>query len=201
MDDVEGDTALLLSGGVDSVSLAFWQPPDVAITVDYGQVCAEAELQAAAQVCKELQIAHETIRVDCSDLGAGTLAGRQDRVEGAPTEEWWPYRNQLIITLAAMRAVQTEVSQLVLGAVRDDSDHADGRIKFFESMDEVVCSQEGSLRIRTPAIEMTSAELVRKSDIPKSLFDWAHSCHRSNFACSCCTGCRKYQHVKKRVFG
>lgn len=201
MDDIDGETALLLSGGVDSVSLAFWQQPDVAITVDYGQICAEAEIQAAGQICEELQVAHETISVDCSDLGAGTMANRRDQIEDAPTEEWWPYRNQLIITLAAMRAVQTDISELVLGAVRDDSDHVDGRVEFFESMDEVVCSQEGSLRIRTPAIDFTSAELVRRSGIPKSLFDWSHSCHRSNFACSCCTGCRKYQRVKKEVFG
>jgi 7-cyano-7-deazaguanine synthase len=201
MDDLEEDTALLLSGGVDSVSLAFWQPPDVAITVDYGQVCAEAEVQAAAEVCKELKVAHETIRVDCSDLGTGTMADRQHQIEDAPTEEWWPYRNQLIITLAAMRVVQTDVSQLVLGAVRDDSDHADGRVEFFGSMDEVVCSQEGSLGIRTPAIEMTSVDLVQESGIPKPLFNWCHSCHRSNFACSRCRGCKKHQAVKSEVFG
>lgn len=43
-------TALLLSGGMDSVSIAWWLRPDVALTIDYGQKPAEAEIDAAGQV-------------------------------------------------------------------------------------------------------------------------------------------------------
>ena len=31
---------LLLSGGMDSISIAWWKRPDVAISVDYGQRAA-----------------------------------------------------------------------------------------------------------------------------------------------------------------
>ena len=34
--------ALLLSGGMDSIALAFWKRPEIAITIDYGQRAAEA---------------------------------------------------------------------------------------------------------------------------------------------------------------
>jgi 7-cyano-7-deazaguanine synthase len=41
------DTGLLLSGGMDSVALAYWLRPDVAFTIDYGQLSAEGELRSA----------------------------------------------------------------------------------------------------------------------------------------------------------
>lgn len=39
--------ALLLSGGMDSISVAFWKRPEIAISIDYGQRAAEAEITAA----------------------------------------------------------------------------------------------------------------------------------------------------------
>jgi len=194
------DSVLLLSGGIDSTALAFSEDPDVALTVDYGQVCAKAEVQSAGEVCRELNIPHEVVRADCSDLGSGSMTGDGDQLDVAPTQEWWPFRNQLIITLAAMRAVRFNASNLVLGAVQDDTDHADGRVEFFESLDQVICSQEGGLHVQTPAIHSTSIELVRKSQIPESIFAWAHSCHTANFACGICRGCRKYRRVRDVAF-
>ena len=91
--------AILLSGGIDSVALAFWQRPSFAITIDYGQRAAEAEIVAARQVSQELGINHEILRIDCSTIGSGDMAGAApDAI--APVTEWWPYRNQLLVTLA-----------------------------------------------------------------------------------------------------
>ena len=46
---------LLLSGGMDSTSIAWWKRPDVAISVDYGQRAAAAELEAAGAVCRAIR--------------------------------------------------------------------------------------------------------------------------------------------------
>lgn len=48
--------AILLSGGMDSIALAYWLRPEVAITLDYGQKAAEAEIAAAARVAQLLRI-------------------------------------------------------------------------------------------------------------------------------------------------
>ena len=40
-------TALLLSGGMDSIAIAWWKRPDIALTLDYGQQAANAEIKAA----------------------------------------------------------------------------------------------------------------------------------------------------------
>lgn len=40
-------TAILLSGGMDSIALAYWKRPEIAITIDYGQKPAAAEVVAS----------------------------------------------------------------------------------------------------------------------------------------------------------
>jgi 7-cyano-7-deazaguanine synthase len=59
-------------------------------------------------------------------------------------------------------------------------------------MNALVSSQEGGLQVLAPAIDMTTAELVRRAEVPSSLLAWAHSCHKANVACGACRGCYKY---------
>jgi 7-cyano-7-deazaguanine synthase len=185
-------TALLLSGGMDSVAIAAWKRPDVALTINYGQKAAKAELVASAQVCKELGIDHEVITVDCSSLGSGDMAHAAPDA-AAPTSEWWPYRNQLLITLACMRAISLGVSTLAIGTVCSDGEsHLDGTPQFVRLTDALMAYQEGGLRVEAPAIEMSTAELVRHSGISAGLLAWSHSCHKADIACGNCRGCNKY---------
>lgn len=186
--------AILISGGVDSTALAFWKRPAIGITVNYGQASAEAEFRASKQICAELGMQHETITVDCSALGSGDLLG-SDPISLAPVPEWWPFRNQLLVTLAAMRAVAMDVNLIMVGAVKTDASHADGSQEFFRKINDVVSFQEGNIQVVAPAIHMTSVELLRTSGIDLSLLAWAHSCHRANFACGTCRGCNKHRAV------
>ena len=192
------NTILLLSGGVDSTALAYSLRPDLAITVDYGQSCAEAEVRASTQICDELDVSHETIKVDCSDLGTGQLA-QSEQLSVADTPEWWPFRNQLIITLAAMDAIRRDANELIVGSVIGDREHADGQPKFYKILDELITYQEGDLSVSAPAIDQTSEELVSGSGVPLSILGWTHSCHQSNWACGQCRGCVKRERVLDHI--
>ena len=191
-------TGILLSGGIDSISLAWWKKPQVAYTVDYGQRSANGEMRAAGAVCSTMDIVHRIIYVDCSSLGSGDLAGREPNLF-APSPEWWPFRNQLLLTLAAMAAVQDGVSKLLFGAVKTDSFHQDGSSDFFSQIDRLVSIQEGGIIIEAPALGMTSSELVETSGIEASVLSWAHSCHKSDFACGNCRGCEKHRLVMREL--
>jgi 7-cyano-7-deazaguanine synthase len=191
-------SAILLSGGIDSIALACWRKPDLAITIDYGQVCAEAEEIAAREAAAALQIPHELLRVDCATLGSGILA-RRDRLHNAPTPEWWPYRNQLLVTIGVMRAIRSGIREVWVGTVSGDGRHADGRPQFIKLIDELVAMQEGALRVKSPAIGMSSTELVRISGATRSLMAWAHSCHRHNSPCGACRGCYKHEAVMQEL--
>lgn len=182
---------LLLSGGMDSICIAWWKRPVVAITIDYGQRPAQGEIAASEAACRAIGIRHEVVRVDCSSLGSGDLAGTMP-VAVAPVPEWWPFRNQLILTLAGMAAVRLGITHLMLGALGTDGEHADGRPEFVRSISSLMALQEGGIIVSAPAITMTAVELVRTSGIPQEVLAWAHSCHTSDYACGQCRGCVKH---------
>lgn len=190
--------AILLSGGMDSIALAYWLRPEIAITLDYGQKAAKSEIIAATQVARLLGMEHHVLRVDCSSLGSGDLVGSKP-LSDAPVTEWWPYRNQMLVTLALMKAIQLDVCELMVGSVKTDAQHADGTPEFYEQLSKLVSLQEGNLRVTAPAIGMTTVELVKKSQIPEGILMYAHSCHTSNHPCGRCHGCNKYLYVKEQL--
>jgi 7-cyano-7-deazaguanine synthase len=192
--------ALLLSGGIDSTALAKWLRPEVAITVDYGQCAASAEVTASRQVCEILAIEHLLVSSNCSSLGSGDMAASAP-LAVAPVSEWWPFRNQLLATLAGMKAVAIGATELVFGSVASDSAHTDGTRGFYEALSAVMAMQEGSLTVTAPALDMTTAELVRTSGIDRETLAWAHSCHTSQFACGDCRGCYKHRQVMDELYG
>lgn len=184
-------SALLLSGGMDSTALAYWLKPSCAITIDYGQVPAPAEIRAASAVAARLGIHHEVIRCDVASLGSGDMAGSPP-LDIAPVQEWWPFRNQFLITVAAMRAVALSVERLLIGCLKTDAQHADGAPTFVAQMGSLLALQEGSLGLVAPAIELTAVELLKRAHVPEDILAWAHSCHTSEYACGVCRGCQKH---------
>jgi len=185
---------LLMSGGMDSAAIAAWRRPSLCLTVNYGQRSAEAEETASAQICEDLGLAHEMINISCGALGSGDMAGTP-ALDIAPCPEWWPFRNQLLLTVGASIAVVRHIDTLLFGTVSTDNSHADGRGDFFENMNRLLGAQEGNLRVVTPAIGLTTAELVRKSGIAREVLAWAHSCHTGRYSCGACRGCEKYLSV------
>lgn len=189
---------ILLSGGMDSVALAYWQRPNFAYTIDYGQLAAEGEIRAASEVAQQLKIAHRVIRIDCRSLGSGDMAGTAP-ISAAPVTEWWPFRNQLLLTLAGAKALLDGITELMAGSVKTDGTHADGRPEFFARADALFSMQEGGLRITAPALRMDTVELVRESQIPFALLAWSHSCHTAAFACGGCRGCTKHAETMRAL--
>lgn len=188
--------AILLSGGIDSIALAYWLKPNIAYTINYGQLPALAEIHSSQQVCKILNIKHEIITIDCSSLGSGDLSGNET-LSIAPSSEWWPFRNQMLITLACMKGISDGIEEFMVGSVRHDSFHKDGTYEFYNKINEVIHFQEGEMKITSPAINLSSVELIKISKVPLEVLLWAHSCHKSNIPCGDCPGCFKHLAVKQ----
>lgn len=191
-------TAILLSGGIDSIALAYLERAPLAVTIDYGHRPARAEFQAAAQVCADLRIEHLPLAIDCASLGSGDLAGTAP-LPVAPVREWWPFRNQLLVTFAAAAVLPRGVDRLLIGTVAGDQVHADGTARFVESLSGLLAIQEGGLQLDAPAIRWSSTELVQRSGVPIEILAWAHSCHVSNYACGRCRGCNKHRTTMKEL--
>ena len=190
--------AILLSGGIDSTALAFLEKPRLAININYGQLSAKAERAASTAIAEALEIPLQLIDVDCSSLGSGDLVALKAHTM-APVSEWWPYRNQLLITLAAMRAVTMGAKVLLIGTVTTDKTHKDGTAEFIAAMDNILRLQEGALRLYAPAKDLTTLELIAESKVPDSLLAWTHSCHTGNYPCGSCNGCNKHFFIKEKL--
>ncbi len=183
---------------MDSTALAYWKRPDLCLTIDYGQVPADAEIAAAQAVCAATGLQHEVLAIDCSVLGSGDLAGR-DALAIAPVREWWPFRNQLLVTLAASFLVGKRIERILIGCVRGDGVHRDGTPEFVARLSDLLHIQEGGMRVEAPALSMSSAELIRMAGIPVEVLAWSHSCHVSEYACGFCRGCGKHFATMKEL--
>jgi 7-cyano-7-deazaguanine synthase len=183
---------------MDSTALAWGLKPDLAITIDYGQLAAAGEISASAAVCQTLGVLHRVIHVDCRCLGSGDMAGT-DSMTFAPVSEWWPFRNQLIITFGAAAALQEGMTHLAIGAVATDASHADGRREFFEAMNMMLQMQEGGIVLEAPALEYTTVSLCRRVSVPFEILAWSHSCHIPEGACGHCRGCCKHRNSMREL--
>jgi len=186
--------AILLSGGLDSMALAYWKRPDLALTIDYGQVAAESEIEASRAFCKFLEIPHEVLRIDCRSFGSGEMSQSTEHPL-APFPDWWPYRNQLLVTLAAIRLIHIGVGEILIGTVKDDVSFGDGRKPFLRALDRVLACQEGRMRLSAPARSLRPLDLIRRSRIPLGLLALAHSCNSGALPCGKCRSCEKHKWI------
>lgn len=180
---------LLFSGGLDSTALAYMMRPDRLLFVDYGQIPAAGERRAALQIASELQIPIDERSLDCRSIGQGRLAG----AEAPPNEppEFWPLRNQFLITVAGMAYFDQAPLEILIGTVATDHVHRDGRKRFIQRARGLL-EWQGELTLSAPAIDLSSLELLQQAVVPGSLLAWTFSCHVSEMACGVCRGCLKH---------
>jgi len=181
---------VLLSGGVDSALVASMFRAEYAIHIDYGQSCRKAEAASARHIADKLAIPLDIISIDCRALGSGSLAGKPSLPQSVQPE-WWPFRNQLLVTLAGMAALERGVASLMLGTVLTDRQFLDGTPEFIARLNELMCIQEGAISVLAPAMSLNLTELFTASKFPHEWLALTHSCHRSDVACGQCRGCHK----------
>jgi 7-cyano-7-deazaguanine synthase len=184
-------SVLLLSGGLDSTALAALERPRLCVAIDYGQRSAQGELRAATAICRQLELPFTELRLDLGGLGGGLLLGEHP-LPNAPSPEWWPFRNQILVTAAAGIALRDGLASVTVGSVLGDGDrHVDGRADFYDALDHLLSIQEGGIRVRVPAIEESTVDLLRRSGLGEDILGWTVSCHRASYPCGACPGCWK----------
>jgi len=105
-----------------------------------------------------------------------------------------PFRNANMLSIATSWAEVIGAGAIYIGAVAEDSSgYPDCRPEFYDAFREVIntgTKPETYIEIRTPIIDLSKAEIVRKGvdlDAPLHL-TW--SCYRNEeFACGTCDSC------------
>lgn len=169
------------------------EKPEALLFIDYGQLPAAGEQRAARSLANAMGLPLEERCAPLRDFGAGSLVGEHQASPSAP--EFWPFRNQMLITLAAMTFSHCDPLEILIGTVAGDAVHPDGTPSFVEAMSAVLGSQ-GTVSVRGPAIELTGDQLLAKSRLPAELLGWTFSCHTGEWACGRCRGCTKHNALK-----
>jgi 7-cyano-7-deazaguanine synthase len=195
--DTMGKAICLLSGGLDSatcLALARREGYDCyALSFDYGQR-HRIELEAAARVALALGATrHVVARIDLRQIGHSALTddlavpkGRSasDMLHGIPIT-YVPARNTIFLSFALAWAEVLEAPDIFIGVnALDYSGYPDCRPEYiaaFESMANLATKAgvEGRLpiRIHTPLIQLSKAEIVTLGRDLGLDFSLTHSCY------------------------
>ena len=111
----------------------------------------------------------------------------------------WPFRNQLLVTVAATLALKEGLSSVVLGVVANDLSHADGRQEFLMQMNALLKLQEGALALEYPAINERTVDLCKRVAIPHNVLNTVTSCHVASTGCGWCRGCTKHRESMREL--
>ena len=187
----------LLSGGLDSATcLALARREGYAcyaLSFDYGQR-HRVELEAAARVARSLGAErHQVVEIGLDKFGGSALtadiavpkARSLEAMSEAIPLTYVPARNTIFLSLALAWAEVLESSDIFIGVnALDYSGYPDCRPEFIEAYERMAnlatrAGVEGHtrLRIHTPLIRLSKAEIVRLAAELGVPFALTHSCY------------------------
>jgi 7-cyano-7-deazaguanine synthase len=210
--DVAGKAVVLLSGGLDSATVAAIAGDAgfevYALSFAYGQRHS-AELQAAERVAAHIgAAAHKIVKIDLRDFGASALTADipvpKGRVPGEMTAEipvtYVPARNTIFLSFALAWAEILESSDVFIGVnALDYSGYPDCRPEYiaaYQSMARLATKAgvEGTteLTIHAPLIALTKAQIIRRGLELAVDYAMTVSCYDPDDdgrACGACDSC------------
>ena len=178
------------------------------LSFDYGQRHA-VELAAAKTVAEVLHAKkHLVIDLNLRKIGGSALTDRMDVPKGR-TEDimdreipitYVPARNTIFLSYAMAWAEVLEASDIFIGVnAVDYSGYPDCRPEFIASFEKMAnlatkAGVEGktNLKIRTPLMDLTKAEIIRRGIALGIDYGMTHSCYDpdlNGYACGECDSC------------
>jgi 7-cyano-7-deazaguanine synthase len=170
---MDGASVLLLSGGVESATLlhqlAQAGEPVQGLFLDYGQRGAGEERRAAMTQCDPLGV--ELVQLDLARVGA-TFRRGQERKAHVPL----PHRNLVALSLALSYAANLGGKRLYLAANRDDAREYPSSSHAFLAQFRLLAGLLGEVELRTPYLDLSKADVVRRGLELGVDFDATYSC-------------------------
>jgi 7-cyano-7-deazaguanine synthase len=199
---------VLVSGGLDSttaMAIARSEGYDCyTLSFDYGQR-HRAELLAAERTAKTLgSVEHKVISLDLRSIGGSALTDESIAVPETETGgipvTYVPARNTVFLSIALGWAEVLGAEDIFIGVnAVDFSGYPDCRPEYiaaYEIMANLATragAEGGRLRIRTPLIDLSKAEIIRRGAALGVDYAQTVSCYQANTkgeACGRCDSCR-----------
>jgi 7-cyano-7-deazaguanine synthase len=203
---------VLSSGGIDSttaMAIARYEGFKIySLSFFYGQRHA-FELQAAQKVANAIGVTeHRVINIDLKQIGGSSLTddidvpknrGEQEMTRGIPVT-YVPARNTIFLSFALAWAEVLKSSDIFIGVnAIDYSGYPDCRPEYIDAFERMAnlatkAGVEGAanIRIRTPLIHLTKAQIIQKGMDLGVDFRLTHSCYDPSpqgLACGKCDSC------------
>lgn len=201
-----------MSGGLDSTTCLAWARREgwecYALSFDYGQR-HQSELAAAARVAEALgAVKHMVLKIDLRQIGGSALTDNIDVPKGRGAEEmghgipvtYVPARNTVFLSLALAWAEVLEAPAIFIGVnAIDYSGYPDCRPEYIEAFERMAnlatrAGVEGHtvLKIYTPLVRLSKAEIVRLGRELGVDYSLTHSCYDpgpDGRPCGACDSC------------
>ena len=197
---------VLVSGGMDScvtAAIAKQENEDVAfLHISYGQRTERRERKAFNDIAdfynieKRLDVSIEYL----AKIGGSSLTDESIEVSEANLESkeiptsYVPFRNANMLSIATSWAEVLKAKAIYIGAVAEDSSgYSDCRPEFYEAFEKTIeagTKPDTNIKIETPIIHLSKAEIVKKGIELNAPLHLSWSCYRSeDSACGTCDSC------------
>ncbi len=195
----------LVSGGLDScvaaaVAVKDYEP--AFLHVNYGQRTEARELRAFQEIADFYQVKHRLVAdvPALKQIGGSALTDEGLAVpEGNISTDsipitYVPFRNAHFLAIAVSWGEVLGAKKIFIGASQVDfSGYPDCRASFFEAFNQVIeegTRPETKIRIETPLINLTKAEIVKLGSKLGAPLHLTWSCYqREDVACGRCESC------------
>ena len=209
---MKNKSIILMSGGLDSlVALGYSKKytnynVELALTFDYGQKTASAEIETSRKICDYYNINHKIIKLDwLKEITHTALVSDSEAPkERFETEEsaksvWVPNRNALFLNIAAAFCDSYGYNYILYGANKDESKTFPDNTEEFRS--QISKTFETSTLVKpkviAPLINYTKDDIVRIAVRDSIPLDLVWSCYRSSI--KHCGECESCYHLKKAL--
>jgi len=200
---------IILSGGPDSVTVAYWakeQGYDVsAITFNYGQK-AQIEIDYSREIAEELGIEHQV--VDLSNLsqiyqGVTSLVDKSiDVTSGFTDPIIVPFRNGVFMAVTVAYADGVGANHIYYGAHSSDEPfYPDCRKEFYEAFQEAArLGTEKEISISSPYSDIKKSGVISEAVRLGVPLDKTWSCYLSGpVHCGVCESCNNRKNAFKEA--
>ena len=195
------DSVIIVSGGLDSITLLYDKAETIALAVsfDYGQNHGAKELPFAAHHCRKLGIPHITIPLSFMHryFKSSLLDGAEAIPEGHYAEENMkstvvPFRNGIMLAIATGIAESHGLKRVyIANHGGDHTIYPDCRPDFIRAMDGAATAGTFvNVRIEAPYTNITKADIVRRGTALDIDYSKTWSCYKgADLHCGKCGTC------------
>ncbi len=204
---------ILVSGGMDSLvttAIAAQENSEIYLLhINYKQKTQRKEQETFEKIVSFFKPKDFLItQIDyLAQIGNSSLTDDKIKVKtylennGQIPDSYVPFRNGNLLSIATSWAEVIGVNRIYIGAVEEDSSgYPDCRETFYQAFEKAInlgTKDDTQIKIVTPVIHKTKAEIIKigsKLNVP---FEYSWSCYQSeDVACGVCDSC----HLRIRAF-